>query len=287
MKVLLSGSHGQLGRCFQDRLPAGWGIRATDRYELDITDLAQVNLIASTYLPDVIVNAAAYTAVDKAESEAEIAQAVNKNGTQNLAAVSVKLNVPFFHISTDYVFDGLATKPYSEDMPCFPKNVYGCTKLAGEIAALKINPNTVIIRTSWVFSEYGNNFVKTMLRLGYERQELEVVYDQRSCPTYAGDIAEVIIRMLKAQTIPRGIFHYCGDTVVSWYDFAKAIFFSAQVLGLYDYRVTLKPILTADYPTLASRPIYSVLNTNKILALNLTPSIFKRQLKAVVKIVLS
>ncbi|CAI0796551.1 dTDP-4-dehydrorhamnose reductase [Serratia proteamaculans] len=287
MRVLLTGAAGQLGRCFIDRFPADWILMATDSQQLDITDPVAVSAVVAQFMPEAIVNAAAYTAVDKAESESEKAKAINVDGPGFLAAAAAKLDIPFVHISTDYVFDGTASEPYCEHTPCSPKSIYGQTKLDGEIAALKANPKTVVIRTAWVFSEYGNNFVKTMLRIGAQRAELGVVSDQYGCPTYAGDIAAVIIAMLSKQQLSYGIYHYCGDTAVSWFDFAQSIFKEAQACELYPHQVKVNPIASDEYPTPASRPAYSILSTDKICALNLRPSPWKQQLKTVLRKILS
>ncbi|CAI0761862.1 dTDP-4-dehydrorhamnose reductase [Serratia quinivorans] len=287
MRVLLTGAAGQLGRCFIDRLPADWILMATDSQQLDITDPDAVSAAVVQFMPEAIVNAAAYTAVDKAESEPEKAKAINVDGPGFLAAAAAVLNIPFVHISTDYVFDGTASEPYCENTPCSPKSIYGQTKLDGEIAALKANPKTVVIRTAWVFSEYGNNFVKTMLRIGGQRTELGVVSDQYGCPTYAGDIAAVVIAMLSKPQLSYGIYHYCGDTAVSWFDFAQSIFKEAQACKLYPHQVKVNPIASHEYPTPASRPAYSILSTDKICALNLRPSPWKQQLKIVIHKILS
>ncbi|CAI0781384.1 dTDP-4-dehydrorhamnose reductase [Serratia proteamaculans] len=287
MRVLLTGAAGQLGRCFIDRLPADWILMATDSQQLDITDPVAVSAVVAQFMPEAIVNAAAYTAVDKAESEPEKAKAINVDGPSFLAAAAAKLDIPFVHISTDYVFDGTASEPYCENTPCSPKSIYGQTKLDGEIAALKANPKTVVIRTAWVFSEYGNNFVKTMLRVGVQRTELGVVSDQYGCPTYAGDIAAVVIAMLSKPQLSYGIYHYCGDTAVSWFDFAQSIFKEAQACELYPHQVKVNPIASHEYPTPASRPAYSILSTDKISALNLRPSPWKQQLKIVLHKILS
>lgn len=258
-----NGSNGQLGRCFQDRLPADWQVWATDTAELDITDYAKVLAAATEFQPDAIVNAAAYTAVDKAESEPALAELVNKIGPENLARAAKEVGSRLVHVSTDYVFDGNATVPYVETDKTNPLGVYGKTKLDGEIAVSHVLPDTIIIRTAWVFSEYGNNFVKTMLRLAKDRDELGIVSDQRGCPTYAGDIAQAIIDLLK-QNADGGVYHFCGDKEVSWCEFAEAIFSSAQKQGVLNKVPVINAISTNQYPTLARRPKFSVLNCNKV-----------------------
>ncbi|MBA0167787.1 dTDP-4-dehydrorhamnose reductase [Pectobacterium sp. CFBP8739] len=271
MKVLLTGANGQLGRCFQDRLPTGWQILATDSAELDITELAQVTAAITAFKPDAIVNAAAYTAVDKAESEIELAERINATGPANLASVAAQHGIRFVHVSTDYVFDGNASTPYTEESPTNPLSVYGRTKLAGEHAVSAAAPNAIIVRTAWVFSEYGNNFVKTMLRLGKERDALSIVGDQRGCPTYAGDIAQAIIALLQQQAAG-GIYHYTGDKEVSWFEFAQAIFTVAVQKAVLSKAPTLTPITTEQYPTPAHRPAYSTLAGDKIKGLGIALS---------------
>ncbi|RRO06017.1 dTDP-4-dehydrorhamnose reductase [Pectobacterium aquaticum] len=263
MKILLTGANGQLGRCFQDRLPEEWKILATDSNELDITDLERVEEVVKNFQPDAIVNAAAYTAVDKAESEPKIAENINVRGPHNLATVATKYNVRLVHVSTDYVFDGNSTEPYSENSPTNPLSVYGKTKLRGEQAVTKASPEAIIVRTAWVFSEYGNNFVKTMLKLGKERDKLSIVGDQRGCPTYAGDLAQAVIHLLEKKA-EGGIYHYCGDKEVSWCEFANTIFDIAMKKMIIDRIPTVIPITTEQYPTPAHRPRASSLLCEKI-----------------------
>ncbi|QPI41851.1 MULTISPECIES: dTDP-4-dehydrorhamnose reductase [Pectobacterium] len=271
MKILLTGANGQLGRCFQDRLPDHWQIWSTDASELDITDLKQVEAAVARYQPDAIVNAAAYTAVDKAESESVLAEKINVTGPHNLAAVAHEKGIRLVHVSTDYVFDGHATTPYIESNTTNPLSVYGKTKLAGEQAVTKAAPDSIIVRTAWVFSEYGNNFVKTMLRLAKERDALSIVADQKGCPTYAGDLAQAIISLLE-KNAESGIYHYCGDKEVSWYEFAKIIFEMAKQQGVIDKLPQLTAITTEKYPTPAHRPQYSSLSCEKIARLTIKPS---------------
>lgn len=280
MKILLTGANGQLGRCFQDRLPAEWEILATDTAELDITDLEHVEQTVKQFKPDAIVNAAAYTAVDKAESEPELAEKINATGPENLAIVASKQGIRLVHVSTDYVFDGNATEPYHEDSATNPLSVYGKTKLAGEQAVAKISPEAIIVRTAWVFSEYGNNFVKTMLRLAKERDALSIVDDQRGCPTYAGDLAQAIISLLE-KNAEGGIYHYCGDKEVSWYEFAKIIFEIAKEQGIINKIPKVISITTEHYPTPAHRPQYSSLACEKIRKIAITPSNWLKSLTVI------
>ncbi|WP_413738019.1 dTDP-4-dehydrorhamnose reductase [Sodalis sp. RH21] len=271
MKVLLTGANGQLGRCFQDRVPADWQIMATDSDSLDITHAHQVDQVVNQFQPDLIVNSAAYTAVDKAESESELARRINAQGPENLAKAAKNINAGFVHVSTDYVFDGTSMVPYKESDATNPLSVYGVTKLEGEKAVLQIYPQSIIIRTAWVFSEYGNNFVKTMLRLARERDSLSIVDDQRGCPTYAGDIAQAIIKIAQ-QKNAGGIYHFCGDREVSWKEFTDDIVATANSLTLISHSPLIKGISTAEYPTAAHRPAYSTLSCEKIAAYGIRPS---------------
>lgn len=278
MKVLLTGSRGQLGSCFCDRLPAGWEVLATDSDSLDIADLARVKQVVAEYRPDAIVNAAAYTAVDKAETESELAARINEQGPKNLAQAAAAVGCRLIHVSTDYVFDGQAKAPYREADATNPLGVYGKTKLDGEIAVAGAHPEAVILRTAWVFSEYGNNFVKTMLRLAKDRDVLGIVTDQRGCPTYAGDIAQAIIKLLQGEA-EGGIYHYCGDREVSWSEFAEAIFAAAMAQGLLEKSPQVNGITTELYPTPAKRPAYSSLDCTKIKACRIAPSDWRQALK--------
>lgn len=263
MKVLLSGANGQLGICFQDCISGYIELTALSSKDLDITCKAAVQKIVDTVKPDVIVNCAAYTAVDKAESEPELAHAVNCQGPENLAYAAAMLDIPLIHVSTDYVFDGNATEPYLPTDVTSPQSAYGHTKLAGEQAIKAITSKHIIIRTAWVFSEYGNNFVKTMLRLASERDELGVVADQIGCPTYAGDLAKCILNFIvlvkNDENTIYGTYHFCGDQQVSWYEFANAIFEVAKAKKVLKAKPLLKELTTSEYPTSAKRPKYSVM----------------------------
>ena len=248
MRTLLTGSKGQLARCFRDRLPENWELIATDSTSLDITDTEAVRNMVQNFQPDAIVNAAAFTAVDKAEAHVGTAFAVNATAVHNLASAARACQARFIHISTDYVFDGTNKTPYKEQDYTNPQSVYGRTKVSGELLALAANPDSVIIRTSWLFSEYGNNFVKTMIRLAGERDNLSIVHDQTGSPTYAGDLAQAIITLLQQPVAPRGIYHYGGNKSVTWYEFAQAIFQAAQQQAP-NFRVPqLNAITTDQYP---------------------------------------
>lgn len=288
MKVLLTGANGQLGLCFKDCLSDSVKLTALSSKELDITCKASVQKIVNLVKPDVIVNCAAYTAVDKAESEPELAHAVNCQGPENLAYAAAMLDVPLIHVSTDYVFDGNAIEPYVPTDATSPQGVYGQTKLAGEQAIKAIISKHIVIRTAWVFSEYGNNFVKTMLRLASERDELGIVADQHGCPTYAGDLAALIVaivtRMESSDFSDYGLYHFCGDKAVSWYEFAESIFAVQAKLNAAFSKPKLNKLMTEQFPTPAKRPKYSVMQDNRLSLLNLpNASHWQDSLKTVIK----
>jgi dTDP-4-dehydrorhamnose reductase len=261
-RVLVTGADGQLGSELRALNPhtEPYDFLFIGRSELDLTDTEAVERYFEHNAFDAVINCAAYTAVDRAESEPVLAAAVNHKAVEKLAHVAREKGMSLIHISTDYVFDGSNCKPYLENEPTNPQGVYGRTKLNGEEAMLAINPpDSVIIRTSWVYSEFGNNFVKTMLRLGKERDGLGVIFDQIGTPTYARDLAGAIVEMLpKLKGTGTGLYHYSNEGVSSWYDFAKAIF---ELSGI---GCDVKPIETREYPTPATRPHYSLLNKNKI-----------------------
>ena len=257
--VLVTGGGGQLAFCIMDagRKHSDLNFIFADTDKLDITNQDEVSDFFRKHTFDYCINCAAYTAVDKAESEPELAKQVNEVGVKNLVESCEKHNAVFIHVSTDFVFDGSKNKPYTElDVPN-PLGVYGETKLKGEKVARSYRKH-FIIRTSWLYSEYGNNFLKTMLRLGKERDELGVVYDQIGTPTYARDLAEVILKIISSNSDKYGIYHYSNEGVASWYDFAKAIFDEAEI------SISLNPIKTDQYPTPAERPSYSVMDKSKI-----------------------
>lgn len=262
--ILVAGCKGQLGSEITALAPKypGYDFIYTDREELDITDREEVEDFFSKNLPQFCINAAAYTAVDKAESERELAIKINAEAVGYLAEASRKFGAKFIHISTDYVFDGNATLPYKEDDKTDPVNFYGLTKLMGEELAITNNPDTIIIRTSWVYSSYGSNFVKTMLGLMSEKPSLNVVSDQFGSPTYARDLAEVILDIFQEftnnQNWKKGIYHYSNSGEISWYDFAVAI----KDVAASSCQVS--PIPTSAYPTPAKRPAYSVFDKHKI-----------------------
>lgn len=268
MKFLLTGANGHLGLCFKDIFPTDWSLLATNREQLDITDISDVDDCISVYKPDVIVNAAAYTSVDKTENESDLAYLVNVVRPKNLAIIAKKYQSKLILVSTDYVFDGTQKMLYVESDRTNSINVYGKTKREGEIAVIDNNSSAILIRTSWVFSEYGSNFVKTMLNLGSQKTELSIVDDQIGNSTYAGDLAKVMIELIKINA-NSGIYHYCGNKSTSWYLFAKQIFDIALKEGLLSKLPKIIPIDTQSFPTKARRPQYSVLSVNKMNKLNL------------------
>lgn len=263
--VLVTGANGQLGnslRALSGRY-SSYVFLFTDVDELDICDKEAVRAYVNGNQVDYILNCAAYTAVDKAEDNEALCLRINADAVRNLGEAASEAGARVLHISTDYVFDGTAHIPYVETDPTCPVSVYGRTKLAGEEALLSVCPDAVIIRTAWLYSEYGRNFVKTMLRLGKEREEISVVFDQVGTPTYAGDLAEAMCKVLEASergAFHPGIYHYSNEGVCSWYDFTVKIL---QMAGL---PCRVKPIESKDYPSLAVRPPYSVLNKKKIKA---------------------
>ena len=267
MKVLLTGANGQLGRCVQDVFArTDYELVALDRAALDISDAEAVSSAVAKHKPQAIINAAAYTAVDKAEAEPELAAQINTVGPGNLARAAEEIGAVLIHISTDYVFDGRKTSPYVETDATNPQGVYGRTKLAGEQEVQRTCSKHIIIRTAWVFSEYSNNFVKTMLRLGKQRKELNVVSDQVGCPTYAGGIASACMGVLTSyqnSAVDFGIYHYCGGESMPWFDFSKIIFEVAVNEGALEKAPAVNKITTIEYPTPAERPMYSVMDSSR------------------------
>ena len=274
VKVLITGSNGQVGSCLVKQLQSCPDIEflAVDRNELDITSEQDVIKTVNEFLPNIIINAAAHTAVDKAEDEVELSYAINRDGPKYLAQAAEKVGAAILHISTDYVFAGDKQGLYSESDPVNPQGVYGESKLAGEEAVINACSRHIILRTAWVFGEDGNNFVKTMLRLAQQRDSLGIVADQFGGPTYAGDIAAVLIKIAKSITDSKntfntehyGIYHFSGMPHVSWCEFAQVIFDKAVEQKVLAKSPNVKGIKTEQYPTPAKRPANSKLNTNKI-----------------------
>ncbi len=265
MKILVTGAYGQLGNEIKELKGdfSGFDFIFTDADTLDITDEEAVSSFLLNHKPNYVINCAAYTAVDKAEEDHILAEKINALAPRILGTYSHQIRAKLIHISTDYVFDGNNCSPYSESDAVNPQGVYGKTKLLGELNCLKENPSTVVVRTSWLYSGFGNNFVKTMLRLGKERESLKVVFDQVGTPTYAADLAKIILSIIQisekdsAKFIP-GVYHYSNEGVASWYDFAKAIFEISEIDCI------VNPVLSDQFPTPAKRPHFSVLNKSKI-----------------------
>ena len=260
-KVLVTGANGQLGQSI--RKISGnykqYDLSYIGIAELDLTSQRAIESFFETNHFDVVINCAAYTAVDKAESDRELADAINNQSVRALAEIAKKKDMVLVHISTDYVFDGRNCKPYVETDSVSPQSVYGVTKLGGERACQNLGVRGGIVRTSWLYSEFGQNFVKTMLRLGAERDKLTVIFDQIGTPTYAGDLAKAILDSLPMMESKYAeIYHFSNEGACSWYDFARAIF------DLRDVSCRVAPIETKDYPTPAQRPHYSLLNKAKI-----------------------
>lgn len=264
--ILVTGSKGQVGQELQflSKNSAHHFVFA-DVAEMDITDSDAVNAFFRKHDFDYCINCAAYTAVDKAESEVELATKINVTGVQNLAQACLYNQTFLFQLSTDYVYHNQQNRPFKEGDETSPQGIYAQTKLDGDLVAMKINLATMVLRTSWVYSSYGNNFVKTMLRLGKDRDHLNVVFDQIGTPTYARDLAAAILTIISQiendstlRSSCYGVFHYSNEGVSSWYDFAQAIFKSTKT------DCTVAPIETVDYPTPAKRPPFSVLNKGKI-----------------------
>jgi len=260
IKILVIGGNGQLAQCLKNVVKNNDELHVDfqDLPYLDITDKQQLESYFLKNEFDYCINCAAYTAVDLAEEQSDLAYAVNAEGPKNLAEVCKKYQVKLLHISTDFVFDGNKQTPYLEtDMPN-PLGVYGASKWQGERYIQEVMQDYFIIRTSWLYSEYGNNFMKTMLRLSETREEISVVSDQIGAPTYAGDLAEVLIKIILSSSTNYGVYHYSNSGVISWYDFAVEIF------KQFGKKIDVKPIKTKDYPTAAKRPKFSALNTIKI-----------------------
>lgn len=260
MKLLITGAYGQLGnemRVALERYPHLESI-FTDVDTLDITDKNAVDAFVALHQPNVLINCAAYTAVDKAEDDLALCYKINCDAVRNLGEVAQAHSMMVIHVSTDYVFDGTGHIPYTEDMAVSPTNVYGKSKLAGERELRKACPGAIIIRTSWLYSGFGNNFVKTMLKLGNERSQLKVIFDQIGTPTYAADLADAMLQIIDSGKFVPGIYHFSNEGVCSWYDFTKMIFKLANV------ECEVLPIESKDYAVRTPRPHYSVLNKSKL-----------------------
>jgi dTDP-4-dehydrorhamnose reductase len=258
--IVVFGASGQLGQCLKF-VSGNQGLTSIffpSESEADILDIAALKKIFDKYNPSWCINCAAYTAVDKAEDDIDLARKINKTGVENLSALCLEYNSVLIHTSTDFVFEGNKATPLDEDDIAEPISVYGLTKLEGEQIVTATLKKYFILRTSWLYSEYGNNFVKTMLRLGSERDELKVIADQVGTPTYAMDLAGCILHIISVNNTDYGLYHYSNEGVASWYDFARAIF---DISGT---NVKVLPIKTSEYPTRAVRPAYSVMSKSKI-----------------------
>ena len=283
MKVLITGVTGQVGRSLVATAPAGVNLVTASRKDLDIADGSAVHAYVRAQSPDLIINAAAYTAVDRAESEPELATHINEVAPRQLAMAARDCGARFIHISTDFVFDGAASSPYRPDAVTNPLSVYGKTKLAGERAVLELLPkSSTIVRTAWVYAAAGNNFVRTMLRIMNANGSARVVSDQVGTPTAARSLAETLWK-IAAQPEIQGIHHWTDAGVASWYDFAVAIAEEGAQLGLAPENVLVTPIATVDYPTPARRPAYSVLDKTSLTALGCTPIHWRKRLREVLK----
>jgi len=283
MRILVTGCNGQVGFLLKEMLTNKVELLALTRQELDITNENLINDTVSNFKPNIIINAAAYIAVDKAETEEKLAFAINSDGPEYLAKAASKVNASLIHISTDYVFEGNKSGQYLETDPVNPQGVYGKSKFAGEVAVSKNCRNHIILRTAWVFGEHGNNFVKTMLRLGKEKSALSIVSDQFGGPTYAGDIAKAIIEIVNkidtCKQIKWGVYHYSGISHVSWYEFAQNIFTKAQQKEVLKNTPKLTAISTEEFPTPAKRPENSKLNCRAIeVEFGIMPSNWKEEL---------
>lgn len=268
MKILTYGESGQLGcELMRQGRALGFELHGVDYPQTDISEITQVASVFDACRPDLVINAAAYTNVDGAESEPELAMAINKGGPANLARICSANKIPLIHVSTDYVFDGTKRTPYIETDPVSPLGIYGRSKAAGENAVRSVLDKHIIVRTAWLYSSHGHNFVKTMLRLAREKEEIRVVSDQYGSPTSATDLAAAILCLAdiigQRRTTKWGTYHYCGAGIVSWHEFAQTI---VEIGKLYTRLKTIRvvPITTDDYPTQAARPAFSALDCSLI-----------------------
>ena len=288
MKILITGADGQLGReLIKQGQLKGFSVQAPSEDDMDITDLEKIDRCMAFHQPEVVINAAAYTQVDKAESEAALAFAVNTTGSANLARMCAKNKIPLVHISTDYVFDGQKGTSYLETDAISPVGVYGRSKAEGEIEIRSHLKEHIILRTSWLYGIHGHNFAKTMLKLATTKPKIRVVADQYGSPTNAADLAQTILiisdRMQFNNDVDWGTYHYCGQGVISWYNFAEKIVGLARLYA--DVKTTrIEPIATADYPTRALRPIYSALDCSRIQKhFGINPKPWQKSLEITIK----
>jgi len=277
MKVIIIGKSGQLANELVEEASKNVSLLCIGRNDIDITSYDELTMQVMKFSPDLIINASAYTAVDKAETDTEAAFAINQFAVENMAKIAKLYNIRLLHISTDFVFDGDSNKAYNVLSQTNPVSVYGASKFAGEEAIKSLySGNSTIVRTSWVYSAFGNNFVKTMLRLMSEKSELSVVVDQIGCPTYAKGLAQFLWTLSEKKTL-EAVYHWCDSGVASWYDFAIAIQDISVELGLLDKKIPIKAISSSEYPTPAKRPTFSLLNTNSSVNI-LAPSHWREQL---------
>lgn len=280
LNVLITGSNGQLATCIKDleKQHPNLSFIYTNSSQLDLTNQEAINSFFETNKIDWCINCAAYTAVDKAETDTENAFKVNEQGPKHLALACDKHNAKLIHVSTDFVFDGSKSSPYNEEDQTKPLGVYGTSKLQGELAIEDVMNAFFIVRTSWLYSEHGNNFMKTMLRLAQTNKELNIVADQVGTPTYAKDLAGALLRIITSNSNKYGVYHYSNEGVTSWYDFAKAIFDISEI------EIKVNPIPSKEFPTPAKRPSYSVLDKQKIKEnLNIETLYWRERLKTAIK----
>jgi dTDP-4-dehydrorhamnose reductase len=283
VRVLITGANGQVGRALIKQAPAQVETLGCSHGDLDITDKHAVAVRVRQYAPDVIINAAAHTAVDRAEGEAELARRINADAPGYLAEAARDAGARLVHISTDFVFDGTSSVPYRTDAPTNPLGVYGTTKRQGEMAVLSVLPErSVVLRTAWVYAAEGSNFVRTMLRLMGANGTVRVIQDQVGTPTAARSVADIIWKIVESPAI-HGLHHWTDAGVASWYDFAVAIAEEGAQLGLVSPEVTVIPIATDEYPTRARRPAYSVLDKRSLTSIGMLPQHWRRQLRKVLE----
>jgi dTDP-4-dehydrorhamnose reductase len=283
MKVLITGAGGQVGRALLHTAPSWVTVIACAHRQLDIADERSIAICIRQHAPDVIVNAAAYTAVDRAESERDLARRINADGPGHLAAAARDTGARFIHLSTDFVFDGASSKPYKPDAATNPLSVYGTTKRDGEEAVLSTYAErSLILRTAWVYAAEGHNFVRTMLRVMHANGSARVVADQIGAPTSARSIAETIWWLIEVPEA-NGIHHWTDAGVASWYDVAVAIAEEASALGMLPEAAAVSPITTSEYATPARRPAYSVLDTTSLTSLGIAPTHWRKRLRSVLR----
>ena len=283
MRILITGAGGQVGRSLVSEAPNGVELLSCGHKDLDIADAAAVSLYVSRQKPDVIINAAAYTAVDRAESEPDLARRINADGPRHLAEAAHSSGARLVHISTDFVFDGTASVPYSPGTPTNPLSIYGATKLAGERAVLETLPDrSTVLRTAWVYAAEGSNFVRTMLRVMKANGSVRVVADQVGTPTSARALASILWQIVARAEIT-GIHHWTDAGTASWYDLAVAVAEEGAQLGLVGADVTVTPIATAEYPTPARRPAYSVLDKKSLTSRGFVQLHWRKQLRSVLR----